>query len=445
MTIRSDFNCTLGDKMSSSRTTSFAAGVALTLLCAAGPTLAADTDVAALEARVAELEAKLNALLTTKIEAPKSVATPLPAAAATDTSSSYKFGGYIKFDAMFSDYSGGDLAPGSAGTQFYIPGTIPVGGTPSEGYDADLQGRETRINFKSDHALPSGDKLSTYLEMDFFLSPGGNERVSNSYNPRLRHAFVKYDNWLFGQTWSTFQDVGALPENVDFIGPSESTTFIRQPMVRYTSGAWEFAVENPESTITPFGGGARIVSDDGSIPDFVARYTTKLDNGYIKAAALVRQLSYKTAGIDDDETAYGVSVSGKHNLGRLGRDDIRWMATYGSGTGRYLGLNTANGAVLDSNGQLQAIDQWGAFISLRHFWDEQWRSNFTYGYLSNDNNTALTGTGVTEEVFSIHANLLYAPTPKLTIGGELLFADRTIEAGLSGDMTRLLLSAKYAF
>ena len=158
--------------------------------------------------------------------------------------------------------------------------------------------------------------------------------------------------------------------------------------------------------------------------------------------ALVRQLNYKTAGIDDEEMAFGLSVSGKHNFGR---DDLRWMATYGSGTGRYLGLNTANDAVLDSNGNLNAIDQWGAFVAYRHWWDSKWRSSFILGYLDNDNDTALTGTGVTAEVFSIHANLLYSPLPKLTVGGEILYAERTLESDLDGDMTRLLFSAKYAF
>ena len=343
---------------------------------------------------------------------------------------------------MFSDYSGGDLAPASLGTQFYVPATIPVGGTPSEGPDFDMQARETRINFKSDHVLEGGDKLSTFIEMDFFLGSGGNERVSNSYNPRLRHAFLKYNNWLAGQTWSTFQDVGALAENLDFIGPSEGTTFVRQAQLRYTQGPWEFAVENPETTVTPFGGGARIVTDDGSIPDLVARYTAKLDRGYIKAAALVRQLDIKNGTFDDNETAYGVSFSGKH---MFGEDDIRWMATIGSGTGRYLGLNTSNGAVLDANGNLNAIDQWGGFVSYRHFWDAQWRSNFTVSYLSNDNDQALTGTGVTKDVYSLHANLLYQPVEKMTVGGEIMFAERTLESNASGDMTRLLLSAKYAF
>jgi len=156
----------------------------------------------------------------------------------------------------------------------------------------------------------------------------------------------------------------------------------------------------------------------------------------------VRQLDYKTGAFDDSETALGLSLSGKH---MFGDDDIRWMATVGSGTGRYLGLNTSNGAVLDTNGDLNAIDQWGGFVSYRHFWDSQWRSNFTLSYLSNDNDPALTGTGVTKDVYSVHANLLYQPVEKMTVGGEIMFAERTLESSLSGDMTRLLLSAKYAF
>lgn len=412
---------------------------AIVTFCFSGLAEAKDPDVEVLEARVAELEAMIRKLANEQAFAARPAA---PAESGTAAQSSYNFGGYVKLDAMFSDFSSGDLAPGSLGTQFYVPGTIPVGGTSGEGPDLLMQARETRINFASNHVLENGSKLATFIEMDFFLGSGGNERVSNSYNPRLRHAFLKYNNWLVGQTWSTFQDVGALSENLDFIGPAEGTTFVRQAQIRYTSGAWEFAIENPETTITPFGGGARIVTDDGSLPDLIARYTAKLDRGYIKAAALLRQLDYESGAVDDSETAFGLSLSGKH---MFGEDDVRWMFTAGSGTGRYLGLNTSNGAVLDASGNLNAIDQWGGFVSFRHFWDAQWRSNFTLSYLSNDNDLALTGTAVTKDVYSVHANLLYQPVEKMTVGGELMFADRTLESNLSGDMTRLLLSAKYAF
>ena len=126
----------------------------------------------------------------------------------------------------------------------------------------DMHAKESRINFKTTHNLDNGAKMTTFVEMDFLASGKGNERVSNSYSPRLRHAFFTYNKWLFGQTWMTFFNVGALPENLDFVGPAESTIFGRQTMVRYTSGSWQFAAENPETTITPYGGGARIVADD---------------------------------------------------------------------------------------------------------------------------------------------------------------------------------------
>lgn len=419
---------------------------ALALVLGAGiePALADDADVQRLEARVAELESMVRQLVSSQAQQPPPVTRdPDPPPMSASGSSEYKFGGYIKADAMFSNYGSGDLAPGSAGTQFYIPGTIPVGDGSSQGPDADFQARESRIFFRSDHKTAGGSAVTTYLEMDFFLGSGGDERVSNSYNPRMRHAFIKYDDWLFGQTWSTFQDVTALPENLDFVGPAESTTFVRQTQARYTNGAWEFALENPETTITPFMGGGRMVTDDGWLPDIAARYTAKLDNGHIKVAGLVRQLEFDDGDNDDTEAGYALSVSGKH---MVGRDDFRWMATAGSGVGRYLGLNTANGAVFDADGDLEAIDQYGAFASYRHFWGaSSWRSNLTFGYLSIDNDTDLTGGGATKNAYSVHANLLFEPIPKMTIGGEVLYAKREIENGDDGDMTRFIFSAKYGF
>ena len=45
----------------------------------------------------------------------------------------------------------------------------------------------------------------------------------------------------------------------------------------------------------------------------------------------------------------------------------------------------------------------------------------------------------------MHFNLIYSPQPKLDFGAEILIADREIESGADGDMTRLQFSAKYAY
>jgi len=401
-----------------------------------------DSEIKQLAARVAELEALVQQLVAAQasVAVPESMSESVPVREMPEQSRS-GFGGYIKADAMFSKYSAGDLAPGSAGTQFYIPATIPVGGVGGD-YDANFQARESRINFRAEHETAGGNSLAAFIEMDFFLSPGGDDRISNSYNPRLRHAFAKFNNWTVGQTWTTFQDVGVLPDLLDFIGPSEGTVFGRQGLIRYTNGAWELAAENPDTTITPFGGGEQIVTNDGAVPDLVARYTVPLNNGYIKIAGLARSLHYDTNEQSDSEKALGLSLSGKHEYGM---DDLRWMATIGSGTGRYLGLNTANDAVLDANGNLDAIDEFGGFVAYRHFWRENWRSSITLSYLSIDNDTDLTGLGVTKDVYSVHANLLFEPIPKLTIGGEVMYAERETEGGLEGGLTRFLFSTKYGF
>lgn len=437
----------------------------LALSCAAGNVHADDADISALERRVAELEALVEELLRER-QAPPAMAmnreemreevrelaaetTAEQAAvaaeqeAATFPKSSYRFGGYVKADLLYSDYGDGEVAPANIGRDFYIPATIPVGG---EGEDAafDAHAKESRIFFRSDHELASGDNIGTYIELDFLLSPTGDERISNSYTPRMRHAYLTYNNWLFGQTWVTFQNLTAFVDTLDFIGPAESSVFGRQTQIRYTNGPWMVALENPETTVTPFGGGGRIVSDDNAVPDFVLRYNLNRDWGNFTLAGIARQLSYEDdgLGIDDSTFGWGISASGKW---MLGRDDIRWMATIGSGLGRYLGLNTANGAVLTSTGELEAIDSAAAYISYRHLWNDQWRSNFTYGVLSIDNDTALTGLGVTESAQSFHINLIYSPQPKIDLGVEFMHADRELESGADGDLDRLQMSAKYSF
>jgi hypothetical protein len=434
--------------------------VAVVLSCSWSGSVFADGDrVEALEARIAELEALVHQLLNAQQQPPPTVDTAAIEARAEEIAEekiseviaehkaivaeqehkhAFKFGGFVKLDTMYSDYSAGSYS--GAGRDFYIPGTIPVGDGEGETY-LDFHIKESRINFKSAHNLDSGAKMTTMLEFDFQLSGQGNERVSNSWSPRVRHAFFTYNKWLFGQTWMTFFNVGALPENLDFVGPAESTIFGRQAMIRYTTGNWQFALENPETTITPYGGGGRIVADDNRIPDMVARWKM----GSFTVAGILRELRYENnaAGIDDSTSGYGISLSGKHKIGE--RDDFRWMATAGKGLGRYVGLNTANGAVLDADGNLDAIETTSVFGSYRHFWGPKWRSNLTLGYLSVDNDTALTGTGVTSDASSLHINLIYSPVPRMDFGIEFMHANREIESGADGDLDRLQFSAKYAY
>ncbi len=355
----------------------------------------------------------------------------------------FTYGGYIKLDAMWSDYSAGAPAGTSVGRDFYVPSTLTVGNDNNSDAVFDMHARESRFNFGTATLLDNGKTVKTKIELDFLASaPGGNERVSNSYSPRIRHAFISYDGWLFGQTWSNFQNVGALPEALDFVGPAEGTVFVRQSQIKYTTGAWSFSLENPESTITTAGGGMA-VTDDASLPDFTARYTHNADWGNFVVTALARQLTYKVGGVDADETSFGVSASG---MVKLGEDNLKFMLTQGKGLGRYVGLNVARGAVLNGD-DLDAIDSTSGFIAYQHKWNSQWRSTFLYSFLSADNDENLLAMygDPTESSQSYSANILYSPVKRLTFGAEFKHAERELESGVDGDLDRLQFSVKYAF
>ncbi|MCU7553675.1 porin [Alteromonas sp. ASW11-19] len=358
-------------------------------------------------------------------------------------STDVSFTGYVKADAMFSNYSEGTLDSGSIGREFYIPSLTPVAGN-EEGTQFDAHIRQSRFRFTTQTATDSGDTITGVIALDFIVTDGGNERVSNSYTPRIRHAYLQYKNWLVGQTWTTFMDVSILPESLDFIGVTDGTPFGRQTMVRYSHNGFQIALENPETTVTPFGGGDRVVADDNSVPDLVAAYTTRGDWGHVKVAGLVRQLAYDNGtDIDGTDTGYGIAVSSKINLDN--GDDIRLMFNSGSGVGRYTALNTFNGAVVTDTGDLNAVDSYGYTLAYRHVWTDRMRSSVMFSALEIDNDTALSGDAVTASTYSTRANLLYSPTPALTFGGEYAFAHREVESGLEGDMHRVQFSAKYAF
>jgi len=412
-----------------------------------------------LEKRVAELEKMVQQLLAEK-KAPAPAAAPAaapakPAGPAIQTASitpnaapgtTFLLTGFVKADALFTNTSDGEIADSSVGRDFYVPSTIPIGSPANdEGTDLNAHVKQSRVNFGTDTILEGGDKLSTRFEIDFFGSVTGDQRISNTYAPVLRHAYVTWREWLVGQTWSNFMDVATLPEAVDFIGPTDGTSFVRQPQVRWTRGGFSISAENRETTILPYDAlgvaGARIISDDGMTPDLTARYAWKGKWGHVAVAGLMRELVHETATIDDSTWAGSLSLSGKFNIGK---DDIRWMAMYGN-LGRYVGLNFATDAVLDANGNIDSLDGYAGFIAYRHMWTDKLRSTFSYALQEYDYDSVLSNSSANKSSDSWTVNLFYSPLPKLDIGAEYRSATAERENGAEGDLDRFQLTTKYSF
>ncbi|MED5525452.1 DcaP family trimeric outer membrane transporter [Gallaecimonas pentaromativorans] len=361
------------------------------------------------------------------------------------------FGGYAKASLNVSKFSEGAPASSSLGRIYYVPSTIATSGGNGNNDDTllDFTARETRFNFGT-KTLIDGHVITSYLELDFMSGYPGDERTSNSTSPRLRHAYFTYDNWLFGQTFTTFENTTALPETTDFLPASDATVFNRQPMVRYTSdsGAWQFALENPETTYSPYNSASRVDEDNSILPDLVGRYNMKGDWGSLAVAGLVRQLRADTVDangdVQDNETkmGFGVNLSGLLKAGDM--DDFRFSVTAGEGIGRYVALNAFNSSNVKANGDLDTISTVSAFAAYRHFWTEKLRSSFVLSGTWADNNDTAS-QALTKSVQSVHANLMYSPVKPISFGAEIVYAERKLENNDKGDLTRLQLSAKYTF
>lgn len=455
------------------------AAALLVAIVAPGAAFAQTAREKALEARVAELERQVQMLVSAQQQQQSQITTTqeqvaqvqtaqaaAPAVAAVpagkqpiqgttitpagNPGSVFTYGGFIKLDAMVTDTSDGRIADGSSGRMFYVPSTIPVGGPGADGGDpyTDFHAQFSRFWLSADHVTEGGDKLKGYVEMDFFgggsNALAGNEVATNTYAVTLRQAYVSWNNWLAGQTWSNFQDVAALPDAVDFVGVTDGTVFVRQAQVRYSNGPWSVALENPNTTLQAYApnspiAGARTTTGDNNIPDLTGRYNMKGDWGHLSVAGMLRQFK---AG-DNTDSGGAVSVSGKFNMG--GSDDIRYMANYGSGIGRYMAFGLGSDVMQDASGDIEALDGWGGFVAWRHVFSPKLRTNLMYSMASFDNDVGLVGWGVTERSQSYHANLIYSPFPKLDIGAEIGWGQRSLEDDREGDLKRFHTSVKYSF
>jgi hypothetical protein len=259
------------------------------------------------------------------------------------------FGGYIKIDARYVD---GDVAY----RDFWIGDGAPLAQDASQ---FKIFANETRFNTKYVHGDVTG-----FIEMDFW-GGGGNEIISNSANPRIRHAFVKYKDLTVGQTWSTFMNTSAIPESADFAGATTGLVFIRQGQVRYNVGNFQVSLENPES----WGGDTA----NDSVPDVIARYDFKGDWGSVSVSGLARQLN---TTLGNSESAFGASVAGR--IKTTGKDDIRFQIHKGE-LGRYVGVAAAK----DLYGE-EVEDVTSVLVAYRHFWNETLRSTVLYGKVEGD-------------------------------------------------------------
>ncbi|MDH1517536.1 DcaP family trimeric outer membrane transporter [Acinetobacter johnsonii] len=293
--------------------------------------------------------------------------------------------------------------------------------------------KTTRLGLDFNTNVGGDNKLGGKVEVDF---AGTNEAL------RIRHAYLTYNNWLFGQTTSNFLSNHA-PEMIDFATNVGGGTAARIPQVRYgfnLSPATKLFIAAEE-------GNSNSGSSDAAIKYSVPNLTAKLTQGFadgkgsVSARALVE--NYKSA--DDSDTAWGLAAGVNYQV----MDPLKISAdvSYVDGNSNYLyGSNSAY-VVNTSNGKIAQNEAFGVQVGGTYKFNEKLRSTLAYGALFADDSTdyATSNPTANEEVYQAWINFIYSPVKPLDLGVEYINGKRDTFAGNSYKDNRVGLMAKYSF
>ncbi|MDV2454268.1 DcaP family trimeric outer membrane transporter [Acinetobacter towneri] len=294
-----------------------------------------------------------------------------------------------------------------------------------------------------DFNTPVGDnKVGGKVEVDF---------ASAAENLRIRHAYLTLNNWLFGQTTSSFASVHA-PEMIDFltnIGGSGGTA--RVPQVRYSqklAPATQLFVSAEE--------GNSKATETGDLSYRLPVLTAKVTQGFAdgKGLASARALveHYKSDAANDDKTGWGAAVGANYQV--VEPLKVSADVAYMKGNSNHLyGSNSAYSVVGNSIEQNEAV---AVQVGATYNFSPKLRSTLAYGALFADDSTdyaraaavavtAATNADANEKVQQAWINFIYSPVKPVDLGIEYINGERETFKGQKFSDDRVGFMARYSF
>ncbi len=343
--------------------------------------------------------------------------------------------------------------------------TIPTSGEPFGGDGEFVFGvRQSRIGMKAGYPTEQGD-ITALLEFEFF-GVGGD---AGQTTPRLRHAWVTWNNIGAGQTWSNFMDADVFPNQIDYWGPT-GMVFYRNQQLRYSfpmvEDEFSISIEDPGTALdvgkfrdtsscdlpnSPGSNCGSTVADifkaKNNLPDFTVRYRDNTDWGHWQLAGIVRKLGYERLdnGNSSSETGYGFNASTVINT--VGNDQLKLQVAYGPGIGNYFNDGGVDLAP-DSDNLLEAdataVKILGLVAYYDRWWNDKWSSTIGWSMTSLDREDGQAGDEFRRGMYA-NVNLLFHPTDHLMTGIEFLWGQREDIDGTKGQDYRIQFSLKVDF
>ena len=384
------------------------------IVSTAAPAFAQGSDaasrIAALEARVAELESDDQG------------AGP-DLTFGSGQASSIEFYGFIQVDFIY------DFGAELGNTTFPLIGVTD----DDQGEFFNATAQETRLGFRTTTPTALGD-LKTEVEIDFYGASGA-FGTDNSYEIRARNVYAELAGFRIGKSWSTFPPFTVYPITLDFQGVA-GIGFARTQQIRYTH---EFGDFQAEIAVEKNNG-------DSDTPVFVAAGTYDTDSLRLRAAGIVGEVqsSFDTGRIDEagaaifaeyEEDFYGIAIDGSADLWDGGSIQAGYL--FGDGIANYL---VFLGDPINSEGD--TIKSQGAYAGLTQEVGEKWTFKAIYGWRNNDE---IGPSDDTETLTSIHLDALYEIVENTTVGIEYFHGTRETFGGEEYEVDRIQTSFIYNF
>ena len=335
-------------------------------------------------------------------------------------------------------------------TMYNYISAVPLEGTVNEGNNSDkfqstLNATRFGFNFKTpkigEHSI--GGKV----EMDFF---GGAGRDTF----RIRHAYLTYDQWLVGQTWSNFNAVEYFPETVD-ASLSVGGSLTRVPQVKYSYAVDKnmnlaFSLEDSKAETVTTSGTQNFTTDANAklkFPSAVGRLNYKFENGSALSGRLFLTQKATNHEGNDDFLAWGAALGGKYQVAEntLLRFDYNHIK---GDTKNVLWSNYAY--VFDVNGEMKPNEFDVVTLGLTQKITPKIRSTLGLGYMraNTDNHFAdLVRNDLTQnkELKEGWINLFYNPVKPINLGIEYMYGERKTFTDQKGIDNRVNFTAIYDF
>ncbi|MDH1916347.1 DcaP family trimeric outer membrane transporter [Acinetobacter junii] len=294
------------------------------------------------------------------------------------------------------------------------------------------------LDFK---APVQGADVGGKLEVDF---RGG----TNNDTIRIRHAYLTYNDWLFGQTTSTFLATDLQPEMLDFNSPLGIGTY-RTPMVRYSGSL------NP---VTSYAIALEKGSDDNRAPALSSKikYDFAEGKGTTSARALLTEVRSKEAfdkdhhqlSANESDLGWGIALGAKYKF----TDSLQAMLDYSHVKGDSKFLLYTNNAfnVNPTNYDLNLNEFDAVTVGTTYQITPKVRSTLAYGAMfAKDNNAfaqhALLDTAQNKTLQQGWLNVMFSPVTPITFGLEYIYGERKTFNGQKGKDNRVGAMARYNF